>query len=142
MADVKSIAYHESGHTIIALTQGCIVHAVAITPRCGDQRLGELRVTFSKNKIRAATQATMVPLGGTIAQLKACPDSPRGEDIDLQIAYDAAAYLASNPRRFIELMRFRTTKIIERNWRAVEVVAAALLARRRLTGKDIAALLC
>jgi ATP-dependent Zn protease len=140
MTDVKSIAYHESGHTIIALTQGCVVRTVAITPRCGERRLGETRITFSKDKLRAAMQATMVPLGGTIAQLKACPDSPRGENIDLQIAYDAAAYLASNPRRFIELMQLRTRKLIDLHWRSVEAVSAALLKHGKLTGEEIDAL--
>ena len=105
-----------------------------------EKRVGELRVTFSKDKIRAATQATMVPLGGTIAQLKACPDSSRGEDIDLQIAYDAAAYLASNPRRFIELMQLKTRKLIDLHWHSVEAVAAALLRHGKLTGQEIAAL--
>jgi len=137
MAELRAVSYHEAGHCVTALTIGCPVHAIAIAPCCGEQRLGELTVTFSKNKVRAATEATMVTLAGSIAQLKACPGSLRGEDVDLEIAYDAATYLASNPQSFIELMRFRTNKLIERRWRSVEVIAAALLRRGNLTGQEI-----
>jgi ATP-dependent Zn protease len=140
MTELKAIAFHEAGHAVVALALGCVVHGVAIAPCCGEQRLGELRVSFSKNKVRGATQATMVPLGGSIAQHAACPGSARGDDIDLRIAFDAAAYLASNPRRFLDLMQRRTKKIIERHWREVEAVAAALQGRGKLTGEEIDAL--
>jgi ATP-dependent Zn protease len=140
MANIRSIAYHESGHTVIALTQGCLVQAVAITPHAGEQLLGGAWVVFSKDKIRAATQRTMVTLGGSIAQHAACPGSARGDDVDMQIALDAAAYIASDPRRFIEMMQLRTRKLIDKHWRAVEAVAAALLDAGKLTGDEIDAL--
>jgi ATP-dependent Zn protease len=141
-ADVEAVAFHEAGHAVVALALGCVIHHVAITPRCGEQWLGELRVTYSKDKIRAATQRTMVPLGGSIAQIRAFPNSPRGDDVDLRIAHDAAVYLASNPRRFIEMMQLRTRKLIDRHWGAVEVVADALISRRRLSDKELAEILC
>ena len=134
--DIRSIAYHEAGHTVIALALNCVVHAVAIAPCCGERRLGELRVSFSKNKFRAATQAAVVPLGGSIAQHRACPGSPRGDDVDLKIPRDAATYLASNARRYFQRSRREAERLIARHWSAVEIIAAALIARRELSGAE------
>ena len=142
MVDVEAVAIHEAGHVVIARALGCVVHAVALAPRARPGHLGQIDVSFRKNKISASSQRAMVCLGGDIAQHLAFPRSERGDDVDLRLAHDAAAYVASDPRRYLEMMRARTRNLVMRHWRAVELVAAALLERSELTGREIDALIC
>lgn len=139
--DIASIAYHEAGHAVVALARGCVVHSVEIAP-CTSARgnSGELCFERKGDTLLQAVDEAMICLAGAIAQARACPGSRRGNTVDLQLAHAAATYVSSNPRAFLQRLRFETQKLLDRRWHHVEVLAAELLVRKRLTGAEIGAL--
>jgi hypothetical protein len=58
----------------------------------------------------------------------------------VKIACAAASYIASNPWAFLQRSHFQTQRLLDQHWRAIEVLAAALLLRKRLTGAESSAL--
>jgi hypothetical protein len=82
-------------------------------------------------------------LAGDLAERRAFPLSPWDADVDFEVACDAAEHLAPNASlKALKGFLDKAKALLEAHWPEVEIVAGALLARRRLTGKDIAALLC
>lgn len=131
----ESIAYHEAGHAIVALACGFTVRSVSITPAA------ELRILSSSWR-PLTREAAMVALAGNIAQARACPGTRGGEGVDQQIAYKAARFVHWSPPRLLARLHVRTRRLLDQRWHYVELIAAALLERGRLTGEEIDALFC
>lgn len=137
MRDINpaAIAYHESGHAVAALALGCVVRKVEIAPNAVTS------CRYGDNKRTAALHHAMIALAGQIAEDRGCPGSPRGDSVDRRHAYDAAVYVASDhPEAFLQGLHFGTRELVDRHWAYVEVLAAALLRHRRLTGHEISVL--
>jgi ATP-dependent Zn protease len=134
MPDDTAVAYHEAGHCIVALALGCTVRHVEITP-------SPHSCYANKNNMRiAAHDRVAIALAGDIAQVWACPDSRRGAKRDNQIALDAACLITVAPRNYLHHAQRRAASILDRHWQHVETLVAALLARGKLNGEEVLAL--
>jgi ATP-dependent Zn protease len=130
MADVNAVAFHEAGHAVVALALGSKVRVVEIGPR-----------PHAHCAHRTEANKAIVALAGDLAERRACPLSPWGADVDFRVAFDAAEHLApSAPHQALEAFRDQARALLDRHWRAVEAVAAALLDAGKLTGDEIDAL--
>jgi ATP-dependent Zn protease len=134
--DETIIAYHESGHTIVALALGCTVRHVQI----GDRP--HLYYTHKRNWRIAAHDQAAIALAGDVAQDRAFPGSLlRGATVDHQLALDAACRLTVAPRNYLHHARRRAEQLLDRHWSRVELLATTLLERQRLDGDEVRALL-
>jgi hypothetical protein len=132
MTDVKAIAFHEAGHAVVALALGSKVRVVEIGPR-----------PHAHCAHRTETNKAITALAGDLAEQRACPWSPWDAEVDFRVACDTAEHLApAAPAEALERFLDQARALLDRHWREVEAVAAALLGRGKLTGKEIDALFC
>jgi hypothetical protein len=132
MADVNAVAYHEAGHAVVALALGSKVRVVEIGPQPHANCLHRGK----KNK-------AIVALAGWLAEQRACPNSPWAADVDFEAACDSAEHLApAAPLEALKSFLDQAAALLEAHWLEVEIVAAALLKRGKLTGAEIDALFC
>jgi hypothetical protein len=113
---------------------GCLVRSVEIGTTAG------LRYARNVDKLIAAAEQVTICLAGAIAQERGCPGSRSGNDVDQQLACDAAAFIASNPSAFLHRSYRQTEKLLDQYCRHVEMLAIELLVRRRLSGAAVRAL--
>ena len=139
---MRAVAYHEAGHTVVALALGCPVLQVAIATRgvTVHGNVAELVYTHAPDRRVAAFHMAAIALAGAIAQQRACPGSRCGDHVDRALAWAAAASVADDPTDFLRRLHVRTEQSLASNWRCVEVLATALMARQRLTGAEVRAL--
>lgn len=131
-SDAEAVAFHEAGHAVVALALGSKVRVVEIGPR-----------PAAHCAHRTPTNNAITALAGWLAEQRACPNSPWAADVDFEVACDSAEHLA--PAASLEALKGFLDKakaLLETHWLEVEIVAAALLARGKLTGEEIDALFC
>jgi hypothetical protein len=88
----------------------------------------------------------MISLGGPIAERRAFPRSLRKWHThgDYTKATDISASVCGSEEEenaFIEWLDVKTRKILDLRWREVERIAAALVERKHLSGKEVVDLL-
>jgi ATP-dependent Zn protease len=137
--NVERIAYHESGHTIAAITFGLPVVAVTI-----DGRPHLHRDRFRRERSSATEALIIVCLAGPSAEtLFFGPADDGGDRINIDMArrYLCGCF-ADNQ---IELQMLRMSQAAERlvtsSRREIEAIAAALMQRGTLTGAEVVDLL-
>lgn len=137
-------AYHEAGHAIACLASNVEIFECWITDKTPTPT-GLVRHA----EVEASPTAIVILLGGEAAQRRYEPSSLDG-DLESAIRTDhsevqrllACLGDADDAKEAIlaECKR-QVAALIEEKWLQVKVLAGALIARRRLTGAEIAAVL-
>jgi hypothetical protein len=131
MVLLKAAAFHEAGHAITALGLGCRVQVAEIAPWA--------HVQWSHHRSRA--DKAVVSLAGNLAEQRGCPHSHWDSDDDLRIALDAVEFLQrDDPLALLQTFLDQADALVDRHWHYVELIAAALLENKRLSGEEIDAL--
>jgi hypothetical protein len=150
---LESIAYHEAGHAVAALQLkvGIGRRGVSIVPnedwsgfvhtlkgfsgRPDIERTGQMRLGAEKRAI--------ISFAGEAAQRRFRPMSVRRHHaaIDRRHAIDLMNYFVGSTREleaYLEWLRIRAESFVASpfNWKRIEAVAAALMARKRLTAGE------
>ena len=122
-------AFHEAGHAVVALALGGKIKSVEI---------GSEPLTHCLHR-RGTTHAAVVALAGGLAERRAEPwGLSWGDRIDRQCAREVAERLApADPLGQLQIFLDQAEALLDRHWREVEAVAAALLRRGKLTGQEI-----
>ena len=165
MEDLRSTAYHEAGHAVIAVLEKLSVVRVSIEP-C-DEMLGHTTIDcfhlddeyrevrglhcieraeweilqLGWDRWRVEANARTV-LAGDIAERIRAPDAPRsnGADRDLHrfSLWLIELTLDLEERAvYSRLLRMQTERQLRKHWRAVECVAGMLLERRTIGGDEL-----
>lgn len=160
---LKATAYHEAGHAVMAWRLGVGLRRTSIVPNKADNSAGhvlnrrlsrgtleeiEFADPFSSSRLRAEKQV-MVSMAGVLAQRRFNRRSFRswhGSRDEEKITVILEPYAISNDggldlRPHYVLLRGWTEMTLSRVWSAVEAVANALLERRRLSGKEVRAVI-
>jgi ATP-dependent Zn protease len=133
-------AYHEAGHAVMALALGRPVHRVSLLP--DGQFLGLCR--FGKGAFRPTEdwleREILIALGGIAAEaIHTGHYAWDGAARDQQYVHGLAVQRAGErhaerlERRMLAKAEHLLTQ--ERNWRAVELIAAELMRRREISGR-------
>ena len=148
----KSIAYHEAGHVVVYwhLTGRAPIR-VTIEPSMGALgRVDHKRLIDKKHlspdigdeaRVRAEKKI-MIKLAGPFAQQRYSSRSRRNDhaSMDWLEAFDIARRLIDNEREtiaYIAWLEYRTTDVIEQQWKDVKRVAGALLRQDTLSGAEL-----
>jgi len=148
---LRSTAYHEAGHAVVANHEGVAVKRVTIEPdgeTLGSVIHGKLlneSVTWdtSKKMRWRMEKLVMVCLAGYAAEKKFNPRTRReGSDGDFHAAVNAIGYFVGSNREielYFELLGLWTKGILDNElvWRQVEVLAEELVNRKTLKGKGV-----
>ncbi|HEY6701787.1 MAG TPA: hypothetical protein VI137_13415 [Pseudolabrys sp.] len=149
--NVKATAYHEAGHAVVAAALRRKVHSITIIPDAEahgrvrhESPLRGIRLDFDgSNRARLrAEEAIMIFLGGPIAERRAFPRSLRHWHThgDYTKATDISGSVCGSTEEesaFLNWLAIKTQKILDLRWNQIERIAAALIERRRLSGKEI-----
>ena len=122
----RATAFHEAAHAVVCVALGGVVRAVELEPRPGALCLHRSRID------RALTA-----LAGNIAEQRACPNSPWNAAVDSRCAFDVAESLSDRPIAQLESFLYQAQAPLDRHWLQVEVLAAALVQRKRLSGRGL-----
>jgi len=138
---VRLTAYHEAGHAVIALAEGRTIQEVSIVP--GPRRLGHCQVNKGTGrKLKDSLETDLLILLAGLAAEARLTGRYRlaGAAQDLEMAQRLALMRAPNERQGQRLLE-RTLAKVEHmledaaTWRAVEAVAAELLAAQKISGR-------
>jgi hypothetical protein len=159
------IAHHEAGHLVAQLYQGLKVRSATIVQNgdvagCVD---GERHSRAFRAAVESSVSTNMEPrhkdrfekearslLAGLVAQRRFAPRSVRkwqtriGHRGDMPEAEELLHLVVTSDREFkayFDLLKVQTGDLIERRWRYVEAVAAALCERETLSRKEIVAII-
>ncbi|GEJ56937.1 hypothetical protein [Anaeromyxobacter diazotrophicus] len=153
---LRHTAYHEAGHAVASFFLGCGNKYLTIVP---DKEQGSIGHhvgvptgkwfqpdVYSDGKHRNKVEArVMVLYAGAIAESLAQGRKPRlrsGSRSDSAAAADLASYVVGSGEEwgaYLDWLFIRATGFLRSpfRWRAVEVVAEALLAKRTLKGREV-----
>lgn len=154
---IRSTAYHEAGHAVIAYHQRLKVYSATIRP--DDDSSGRVRSQFPslegvhldyddippRIRDRMERNARM-SLAGGIAQRQFNPRSLRhyhGHS-DRHSAVNLISYLTGSNKElvaWINLLRVQTEGLVKKHWPEIEAVANALIEYETLTGRQIRTIL-
>jgi hypothetical protein len=136
----EATAYHEAGHAVVALALGRPVHRVSVLPN--RDRLGQCE--FAKGRFRPTEdwieREMLIALGGLAAEARHCGAYGWDEaERDLRYVRRLAAQRAG-PRAAERLERRMLSKAEniladDGHWRAVELIAAGLMAHGVISGR-------
>jgi hypothetical protein len=134
-------AYHEAGHAVMALALGRPVHRVSIQPN--EERLGQCE--FGKSVFRPSEdwleREILISLGGIAAEARHTGHYAwDGAARDQRYIRSLSVQRAGGERQAERLERRLLAKaehllFQDGHWRAVELIAAELLRRGRISGR-------
>ncbi|UCI17872.1 hypothetical protein FJ970_22595 [Mesorhizobium sp. B2-1-8] len=155
---LRVVAYHEAGHAVAGYKKGWTIESVTTIPGEDDRGTYDGLATTTKEFATAdivthqsaawsrVAEGMIISMAGPAAQRKFAPTSkvPSGargdeEDIDKALALMATSYSSEMALRRFCVIEAR--ELINRDWRSVEVLAAALIRERRLEGSRVRELL-
>lgn len=146
MLDLRRIAIHEAGHTVMAHIQGKICDGVSIISgngACGWSRYTP-RCTNDCYEIQELEKCGLIATAGFAAEMVAFKDADcRGSSQD----FDEATNYSIRMYGTIDGRGTQNTKWIEKgkellrdNWALVKLIETALTEHRELTGEQVEAL--
>jgi hypothetical protein len=136
----EATAYHEAGHAVVALALDRPVHRVSVLPN--RDRLGQCE--FAKGRFRPSEdwveREMLIALGGLAAEARHCGAYGWDEaERDLRYVRRLAAQRAGprSAERLERRMLAKTENILadDGHWRAVELIAAELMAHGVISGR-------
>jgi hypothetical protein len=144
---ILSIAYHEAGHAVAALVQGCPVTGCTLDP----EGVGELK--FPAFDAEGADPATLrkyaiIALSGWEAQLHQEPDLSvalfaSSIECDMRSARECVGRAVAGEaerRATLAAWQAEACLLVAAHWRAIEAIGNALVVRHALTGEEIKAI--
>ena len=137
--ELWTTAYHESGHSVVALVTGIpVLYATAGTEPDEDGALGTMH-PWTPSKSLSDLPHIQSDLAGGVATVIAGLDDGVVHDMGWDIGLIAERLGNSVPDvpRFMANMIKQTRALLIKNWRAVQVVAGALYVAGHLTGEEI-----
>jgi ATP-dependent Zn protease len=149
-AQLRATAYHEAGHIVITLVLGRKVKSASIIATAEHHGIVHHENLFrgirldidnsNRARLRAA-EAIMILLAGGIAQQRFMLRSLRAHHVGSDNAkiFDSASNVCGSEDEayaFIEWLSVRTCDLLNLHWSTVERIAAALIERKQLTGKE------
>jgi ATP-dependent Zn protease len=157
-AELKRTAYHEAGHAFVAWREGLPVKRVTIKPHDGllgavhhgsgfmAKQLDDIDMAEITPAIRGKLEKHIrVLLAGWLAERRY--DRTANEQLahtDFRNAIDYMMMMTNSQREMdlhFALLRHQTTTMLRIGWPHVKALAAALLERETLRGKDIVAII-
>jgi hypothetical protein len=146
----RHTAYHEAGHVIADLVFGYRFRVVTIRP---DESGGDDGAVYGSTRGRARDLA-VVQLAGIAASAKMTGGDPwenpdqsgdnsadiatAGRFIDNWVVFLSRTYGDASYRSTIwDEVKDKTRLLVDQNWRPIEVIAAALLAKETLTYDNV-----
>jgi ATP-dependent Zn protease len=136
----EATAYHEAGHAVVALALGRPVHRVSVLPN--QDRLGQCE--FRKGVFRPSDdwleQEVLISLAGLAAEARHTGDYDRdAAGRDLRYVHRLAVQRVGerSVERFERRMLAKVEHLLagDGHWRAVELIAAELLAHGVISGR-------
>ena len=148
---LESTAYHEAGHAVAALALGRGVKCVSIVPgeeilgHCAHHKLRSFQPDIHTNgrTLRRIEQSILILLAGGEAEAKfRGRHNHIGAERDYQDAIDLAMCVFGSEEEteaYLRWLLIRARNLITSlvNWPIVEHVAAELLARKTLNGREM-----
>ena len=140
-SELVATAYHEAGHAVVALALGRPVHRVTVRPTT--DRLGQCE--FKKGRHQPTDDwvedEILIALAGMAAEAKATGVYERGGAArDLRFARSLMLQRASERslERFERRMLGKVEHLLgdDGHWRAVEAIAAELVAKETISGRQ------
>jgi ATP-dependent Zn protease len=147
------VAFHEAGHAVIAIRLGAHLFCVSTVHRDVRDRDGNLiRQTAGRaayimpgtSSRDAIERRIAISLAGPAAEHLVKPDcADSGSDLDIAKALDRASEIVPPEQlpEFMGTMILRTLALVAANRNGIARVANALLAKRELSGREVAAIL-
>jgi ATP-dependent Zn protease len=149
------IAYHEAGHAVIAVHYGFPLRHVTIIP--DDEHLGHVSTESPKRQIdaynpnsdpmrieRVLRRYYQFCMAGAEAVMLVCPEHTySGIGADLPDANSCLRHLSADDDErdaWQRLLDIQTRNLVARYRPAIEALAAALMERKALTGKEVRAI--
>ncbi len=140
-SELVATAYHEAGHAVVALALGRPVHRVTVRPNA--DRLGQCE--FKKGRHQPTDDGLedeiLISLAGMAAEARATGIYERGGAVrDLRFARSLMLQRASERGldRYERRMLAKVENLLadDGHWRAVEAIAAELVAKETISGRQ------
>jgi hypothetical protein len=140
----RAVAYHESGHAVVAVVLGLPLWFVTIAPDDARSCRGEARLAPNWQKQTDETKLAIFSLAGAAAERRAQGrEIPGGAAKDLENVRHIVALKSDNPREqhqfFDAYLRLAETKVLL-HWPWIEAVARELLKTTQLVATRVRAL--
>jgi hypothetical protein len=136
-AIAERVAFHESGHCVVAVRLGLSLHSARLTP-------AEVRTDYRLNAVpgKPIDERALFYLAGLFAEYRFDPVATQvaNSDIDFEEAVRLLGDNATTISRVKPLMQ-RAAGIVNANWREIEIVAHDLRRCGSLSGARIRRLL-
>jgi hypothetical protein len=152
-SELECIAYHEAGHAVVAVALGRAVNRVSIIPdeerdtlgHCANRKMPFFHPDYDYDrKTRAlAEREILIYIAGGIAEARVRGRHNHvGARADIGMAMDMAARMSGDTEEasaYLAWLHARAKNLVAVpwHWRAVEKVAAVLLARQRISGQAV-----
>jgi hypothetical protein len=149
--DVRSLAYHEAGHAVVAQILGVTVFHATIRPRYND--IGH--VLHAPIGTMTIEDGVLITLAGPAAQRQYFPlsrtfaddlydgmgqhDTAQARAL-LRVLHGSDHAMADSITEAVARWRERADRHVDRHWLWIKAVAQALEERQRLSGDEIARL--
>ena len=148
----KGVAYHESGHAVVACLSGIPFRYVTITsPFDGHIQLKDQPPWADEAPRLAAEREVMVSFAGQVAEQKHLGKGTRrpalkgpvsGDDADVRkISRVFGGHRPATILAWCQWLYLRTKETVDEHWPEIEAVASALLKRGRLSESEVKAIL-
>ncbi len=136
----EATAYHEAGHAVVALVLGRQVHHVSVLPNRDRLGVCEFRKPSFRPTEDWVEREILISLGGIAAEARHTGVHAWGSaGRDFQYVHELAVARAGERRaeRYTMRMLSKAEHLIaqEDNWRAIELIAKALLASGSISGR-------
>ena len=136
----EATAYHEAGHAVLAMALGRQVHAVSILPNRETLGVCEFRKASYRPSEDWIENEILIALGGVAAEAKHTGVHAWGPAArDWQYVYGLAVERAGERRaeRLAYRLLSKAEHLLAKDgyWRAVELIAAALLQTGNISGR-------
>jgi ATP-dependent Zn protease len=140
MTPLEATAYHEAGHAVVALALGRQIQSVSIQPNRDHLGICEFKKGSARPSEDWIEREMLIALGGVAAEARHTGehawDAARR---DWQYVHSLAVERAGERRaeRMIQRLLSKAEHLLSRDehWRAVELIAADLLARTTISGR-------